>query len=270
MLEEPKKGEPQEEPKAEPTGAPKEADETAKLYDGPIEKFKGKPLEELEKAYQSMESEYDRTVTESKKVREENEAYKQWYQNAQQQAQAQQYAQQQQAPLHQQGESAQVDFYDKPMESFQQLYRQNRGPEIQAQEAKTAYENAHMYEFMAKQQFPGEFEGVDMSKIRQIMVGGLRSGQVAPQMVRDPEMWAQTARAVKWRDSGYRDPTQTPNPAAPLQGETPAGTKPMTPEPTATLTQQQKDVANLMLDGDMKRAQELANEVARENEEGRG
>ena len=269
MLEEPKQGEPQEEPKAEPTEAPEKADETPKLYDGPIKKFAGKPLEELEKSYQSLESEYDKTVTESKKVKEENDAYKQWYQNFQaQQAQVQQQQQQYQQQQQQQGES-QVDFYDKPTESFQQLYRQNRAPELRAQDFKNAYDNLVLYELAAVQRFPQVFEGKDLSEVRNLMANGLRSGNVQPEMARDPEMWAQSMRSIEWRNSGFTDPTQTPNPTAPPVGETPMGTRPMTPEPNVTLSPEMKDFANIMLDGNMKKAQELADDLAKDREEGR-
>jgi hypothetical protein len=248
----------------EPLEAQKEEEggEQPRLYDGPIEKFKGKPLEELEKAYQSIESEYDKTLSEAKRVKEENEAYKQWYQQQVYQQQQQQQYQQQQAP--QQGESGQPDFYDKPYESFSQMYRQMRGRELVSEEIRDAQRNAALYEHMATTKYPNAFEGVNINDVRQVMVGGLSSGRVHPDVVRDPEMWANTAWTLKGRQSGYQFQQAPPSPAGPTYGETPSARKGDDSLPEATLSPEMKDIADMFLDGDRKKMQQLADETIQE------
>jgi hypothetical protein len=265
LKEQPPPGELPEEPELlDKEEAPEE--EKVKLYDGPIEKFKGKPLEEFEKAYQNIESEYDKTISEKKQLEEENQAYKNWYQQMQaQQAQAQAQAQAYRQPQQYQGESGQgVDFYDKPTESFQQLYQQFRSKEFVAEEIRDAQRNAPLYEHMATTKYPSAFEGVDMNQVRQVMIGGLGVGKVHPDVVRDPEMWANTAWTLKGRQAGYQFQQAPPNPPPPMQGEMPSATRREDSTPDVTLSQEFKDLADIFLDGDKKKAQQIAEEVARD------
>ena len=265
MLEEtPQKGEPADET-AKPSDSPEAPDEKeVKLYDGPIEKFKGKPLEEFEKSYKSIESEYDKTLSEVKEVKEKLKAYEQYYQQVQMQQQAQQ--QHQPAPR---AESTPLDFYDSPEASFDKLYQERRAKELYAEEAKSTFDNLPMYEFIATQKFPQVFEGKDLSEVRTMMANGLRSGQFNPKMARDPEMWAQSQRAIDWRNSGYKEQTN-PKPSVPIPGEVPSAPSATAPTPQATVDPDFQAFALHMVDGDPKRAQQLLDETLKEIEESQG
>lgn len=184
------------------------------------EKFKGKSVEDVAESYQQLESELGRLRDEVGKKDKEIDAFRMYYQYGQQQQSAQP---QQQAPQEQPAADAgEIDFFDKPAESFDRLYRQRRQQERIQERYERAYHGYETAKFQAKQQFPHLFDGVDEAQIDQLIVGGVRSGTVAPEVMSNPNGIAMTAWQLKGQQLGFSVPTSAPNPMGSSQPETPS------------------------------------------------
>ena len=181
------------------------------------EKFHGKSAEEIVKSYQQLESELGRLRDESGKKDKELESYRYWYQQAQQ-------AQQQQAPQEQPAQESvgDVDFYDKPAESFDRLYQQRRQKERIQERYENSYRMSTFAKMQAKQQYPHLFDGIDEAQLDQIIYGGVRSGTVAPEVMADPNGWAMSAWQLKGQQMQFNVGAPPPNPMNTSQTETPS------------------------------------------------
>jgi len=163
-----------------------------------------------------MESELGRLRQElgdERKKAEELNAYKLWYdQNAaRMQQQPQQQVPQQPAP------NLDEQFFDKPTETVQKILSQYE----MKRQYQEAYQSAPSAFAQAKMMYPDRFEGVDENMVQQIMYAPVQQGQMNPNVLKDPNLWAGAAWIAKGAQTQYKMPDPGLNPMNPLQDETP-------------------------------------------------
>ena len=220
------------------------------------ERFKGKTVAEVAKAYQELESLASRQENESKaKVQELSEktaAYENWARGMQQQ--------QQQPPP--QAQQPPADIYDNPMGFVQQAVQPGFEALEKKLEMKYAMQNAQHTKFIAKQMYPDAFNGVEDSEIDRIMAAGAQYGAIAPTALSDPNAWKMAAVQIKYDKGGFK---QTPQGMSPTQGESPSARQP--DEETAKIPENMKD-AHKIFGISQKDAQELFEQSDKEVKEG--
>lgn len=193
------------------------------------ERFRGKSVEEVARAYTERDSLASRKENElNSRVQELTDkmtAYENWARQMQQQ---QQQPQQPQAP---------PDIYDNPMGFVKQAIT----PELAAMEKKLEYkyaaQNAQHTKFIAKQMYPDAFEGVEDNALDRIMANGAQYGAIAPSALTDPNAWKMAAVQLKYDSGGFK---QTPKGMNPTQGESPASRQ--SEEETYRIPQDMKDL----------------------------
>jgi hypothetical protein len=198
------------------------------VYDGPIEKFKGKTAQEIAQSYGELESTFGKTQAELTDARGKVTAYEQWYnQNFQQpqqpqqaQMQSQQYGQQQVAP----------DIYEDPAKAVQHYATPAIRQELHKMDVQHAFEESERAFNDAKRTYPAAFEGVNEQELKDTMRNGvianLRSGGegVGYKALRDPYAWATAAHLSKGIATNFATPG--PGPMNVPQTEQPAGARP--------------------------------------------
>lgn len=192
-------------------------------YDGPIEKFKGKTADEIAQSYaevEKMASERDRAL---KEAQDKVSGYEQWYR--QQQMQQMQQQPQPQNPQYQQPVAPQAppDIYDNPAAFVSQTVQPVIDQRLEKMEFQHSLESANQAKYLAKQMYPDAFDGVDESKLDNIMFGGVNSGGINHRALRDPKGWVMAAGQMKLAEMDYKFTPTSPQPMSPTQTEAPAG-----------------------------------------------
>lgn len=93
---------------------------------------------------------------------------------------------------------------------------------------QSAYQEAENAKFLAKQQYPQAFEGVEDARVDQAMYGGVQARQINPALLKSPQGWAMAAWQIKGQDSKFTlntNPT-SPNPTQTTPAESPEQRKP--------------------------------------------
>jgi hypothetical protein len=203
------------------------------VYDGPIEKFKGKTATEIAQIYSDLESSYGKKDAEIKAYSEKLEGYEQWYRN--QQAQQQQI---QQPPVPQ----TPPDIYDNPHGFVQQAAQPLIEKAVEQTKFQNALSMAPIMKNQAKQNYPEVFEGVDEVALEKVMYNGVKTGTVHYSALADEHAWKMAAWQMKGEGTGYK--ATGPNPVAPTQTEQPSGGP--GEEELSPMTQEHKDWAAAM------------------------
>lgn len=221
----------------------------------------GKEKPEPDEKFAKMESELGRLRQElgdERKKAEELNAYKLWYeQNARQ-------AQQQQQP--QQPPNYDEQFFDKPTETINKILAQYE----MRRTYQDAFQSAPSALAQAKMMYPERFEGVDENMINQIMYAPVQQGQMNPQVLKDPNMWAGAAWVAKGYQTGYKMPQPPPQSMNPSESERPGSPPPSRDEDTPRL--RGDDLTNMLIGELMKTGltrEEAEREVQATREEGR-
>jgi len=192
---------------------------------------------ELAKMHHELESKLGEYSEKVKKYEEENQAYKNWYNQtlSQQMTQSRQPNQQQQQYEQPSGDTdGGEDFWGNPSRAAQKLVQQNLSQYDKSRRATDAMRYAPMAERMAVTQAPEIFEDVDINQVRQNLYGGLNAGIIAPELVSNPETWIRTAWLLKGDKTGYKFPKEKKG-SSPANLETPDATKKQASEPDSSL-----------------------------------
>lgn len=188
-------------------------------YDGPLDKFKGKTVDEIAQSYAELEKMASKRDQDFKSAQDKLSAYEQYYQQQMMQQQRQQQVAQQQSP---QTPQQAPDIYDNPQAFIQQTVNPIMDQRLEQMEFQSSLDYAPNAEFMAKQMYPDVFEGVDEGQLKNVMFGGVKSGGINHRALRDPNAWKMAAWQMKGDSMGYKQPS-TPQPMEPTMGEAPAG-----------------------------------------------
>lgn len=180
------------------------------IYDGPIEKFKGKTVDEIAQVYGDLESSYGKKDAEIKAQAEKLAGYEQWYRN-----------QQQQQPVQQQPPQAPPDIYDNPQAFVQQAAQPLIQGAVEQANLRNAVNGAKRVLFSAKQMYPGAFDGVDDDKVLGIMMNGVKTGTTHYSILESEDAMKMAAWQMKGEETGYKP--SGPNPVSPTQSEQPSG-----------------------------------------------
>ena len=197
------------------------------------EKFQGKTAEDIAKAYQELESQYGKLASEIGKMKEENEAFRQWYNTIMLQQRGQAQPQSNPSPVAPEPAPSQVaggafsdeEFIEKPVEAVDKLVTQKLQQYSTAQRFEMAYRLAPFAKTTAKNQYPQLFEGINEQELDQIMYGGAQAGAIAPDLLADPNGWAGAAWQLKGRKMGFNIAPSPPSPMSPPQTESPQARK---------------------------------------------
>ena len=195
------------------------------------EKFQGKTVEDIAKAYQELESQYGKLASEIGGMKEENEAFRQWYNTVMLQ-QRQGATQPNPSPVAPQpapttptqvagGAFSDEEFLEKPVEAVDKLVTQKFQQYSTAQRYEMAHRLAPFAKTTAKNQYPQLFEGIEEHELDQIMYGGAQAGAIAPDLLADPNGWAGAAWQLKGRKMGFNIAPSPPSPMNPPQTESP-------------------------------------------------
>lgn len=191
------------------------------------DQYEGKDPYELAKMHHELESKLGEYSKQVKQYEEENQAYKNLYNQhmSQQMNQPRQPNQQQGSYEQPQGDTGGgVDFWSNPEEASKKVFQQNLSQYDRGRRTSDAMRYAPMAERMAVAQSPEVFEDVDMNQVRQNLYGGLQSGIIAPELVSNPETWIRTAWLLKGDKSGYKLPKEKKG-STPTDLEKPDATK---------------------------------------------
>jgi len=186
------------------------------VYDGPIEKFKGKSATEIAQSFSELESAYGKSQTELNDAKSRVTAYDNWYQ--QQQQQTPQQVQPQETP----------DIYENPSGAVQQIATPLIQRELQKMDVQNSFNGYQQTKYLAKQMYPAVFEGVDDAQLDRMMLEGAKAnvvgrGGIHHSALRDPESLRMAAWQMKGMQTGYK--THTPSKMDPMETEQPAGTR---------------------------------------------
>ena len=204
------------------------------IYDGPIEKFKGKTAGEIAQVYGDLESAFGKKDAEIKSHVEKLQAYEQWARTQQQQQQGQQQQAQQAQP------QPPADIYDNPQGFVSQTVQPMINYAVEHANYRNALNNAKRVMFSAKQMYPGAFDGTDETKLMNTMVGGVTTGATHFTALESEDAWKMAAVLIREEESGYKA-HNAPNPMNPAQTEQPGGgSKDGEPKP---ITQEARDMA---------------------------
>ena len=235
------------------------------IYDGPIEKFKGKTAAQIAQSYSELESVYGKTTSELSDTKAKATAYEQWYQQQQQQVQQPQQASQPTEP---------PDIYENPMGAVQSYAKPLIHQEMEKWEIKRSFNDANQAKYMAKQMYPAVFDGVDDKALDQIMFSGAQAsvmgkGGIHHTALRDPAAWRMAAWQMRGEQLGYKTsgpgPMDTPTTEQPsrgrAEGESPRLTR--SAEESRRLVTETGTLSN-------KEAQEVWEQTLKDIAEGRG
>lgn len=177
-------------------------------YNGPIEKFKGKTVDEIAQVYGDLESAFGKKDAEVKYHVEKLQAYEQW-------ARTQQQAQPQPAP------AAPPDIYDNPQAFVAHAAQPLVNKAVEESQFRSAVSMAPIVKDLAKSSFPDVFDGVDEQALENIMYGGVKSGSIHYSALTDQNAWKMAAWQMKGDSTGYKP--AGPQPMNPAQTEQPGG-----------------------------------------------
>lgn len=195
------------------------------------DKFTGKSAAEIAEMYSNLEKtlgEKDKAVKERD---EELTAYKNWYQQAVNQAQANQtqqrgqYGQNPYQSYPQESEkSTDYTFWDKPEEATKKVLQQELYNYDLQRRYQDALSGATFAEEMAKDKFPDVFDGLKAEEVRGVLMNGVNSGAISPDLLKSPEAWANAAGMIQLRKKNFKLGTAKPEPTE-TGTETPDQTK---------------------------------------------
>ncbi len=183
-----------------------------------LEKFKGKPPEELARAYSELEKKLGDQSSELGRLREDNAQFV----NYLTQIAAQQ--QQQRPPVQQEPETVSKEFWDRPLETVDARVDKKLVDFYRALRTEQATTTSQFAKSMAATKYPHLFQGDLGKETDRFMQQAIKSGVVHPSVVENPEMWASIAYILQGQKTGYSYPGQV-NPVSPQTGERPAGTR---------------------------------------------
>lgn len=189
--------------------------QTGATYDGPIEKFKGKTIDEIAQTYGDLESAFGKKDAEIKSQGEKLQGYEQWYRNLQAQRGQQPPQPQQQQP------QTPPDIYDNPTGFVSQTAQPLINKAVEEANFRNAVNIAPIVKSQAKSNFPAIFDGVDDGKLMEIMMGGVKTGTVHYSALTDENAWKMAAWQMKGESSDYKP--AGPQPMSPTQTEQPTG-----------------------------------------------
>ncbi len=201
------------------------------------EQYADKDPYELAKMHHELETKLGEYSEKVKKYEEENQAYKNWYnqymsQQVTQPRQPNPQAHQYEQPTGDIDEG--TDFWGNPLKAAQKVVQQNLSQYDRERRISDAMRYAPMAERMAVSQAPEVFEDVDINQVRQNLYGGLQSGIIAPELVSNPETWIRTAWLLTGDKTGYKIPKSKQG-SSPTGLETPDATKKQPSEPDDTI-----------------------------------
>ena len=190
-------------------GQPLETAAQQAVYDGPIEKFKGKTAAEIAQTYLEVESLAKRKDEDIKARDEKLQGYEQWYRSQQ--------AQQQTPPVPQ----TPPDIYDNPQAFVQHAAQPLIEKAVEQTKFQNALSMAPIMKNQAKQNYPEVFDGVDEAALEKIMYNGVRTGTVHYSALADENAWKMAAWQMKGDSTGYK--AGKPQPVNLTQSEQPSG-----------------------------------------------
>ena len=191
------------------------------IYDGELEKFKGKSVEDIAKSYRELEKLQSQQASKLGEIEKERDAYRQMIEMAQRQAQMGQPAPHQPQPP---DTSYDDKFYESPTQASRTLVQEELRKYQQATQVQNAYRMAPFVKNQAKQMWPGAFKDVDDNAIQNILMRGVSEGRIHPNFIETPEGWAMAAWQYKGQQMGFSVP-QSPNPTMPDGTNLPPATK---------------------------------------------
>ncbi len=188
-------------------------------------KFAEKSPEEVAEAYRKLESEHGRQAKEVGDLRNENAQFRQWFQQIQAQQQAQMQQRQVQQPVEDDTEED-SKFLQSPSKMTKKAVQEETAKMYARLKYEESFSQAQFAKEQAKLQNPDLFRGLNEQELDQVMYGGVQSGLIRPDVLRQPKGWEMAAWQLKGRDAGFKMTTPPTQSTAPVTTEVPSSVRP--------------------------------------------
>lgn len=187
------------------------------------EKFQGKSVGEVAKAYQDVETERGRQAQEIGELRNLLTAQQQLIEMAQRPAGGGQPTTYPARPgTVPSPEDEEKQFFEKPIDTMNRKIAEQVNQAVSNMQVSQAATMANFAEKQAQQESPELFAQDYGKKTKDFLVSAVRSRMINPALVTDPETWKSVAWMLRGNATKY-SPTGTVNPVSPTSTERPGG-----------------------------------------------
>lgn len=183
------------------------------------EKFQGKSVGEVAKAYQDVETERGRQAQEIGELRNLLNAQQQLIEMAQRPPAGSQPARSGTVPS---PEDEEKQFFEKPIDTMNRKIAEQVNQAVSNMQVSQAATMANFAEKQARQENPALFANEYGEKAKAFLVNAVKTRMINPALVTDPETWKSVAWMLRGNATAYSS-TNTVNPVSPTSTERPGG-----------------------------------------------